>query len=202
MDDDPADGAEDASGFGHDALCEGESCPVSVPGQVGTAFHFDGADDHLVIPHHPELDTTEGFTVSVWFYPEDDESAHAIVARPYGQQSENSWVLQSSRFCGPAERMYLKTVDAPVLCAQTSFRLREWNHVAVTWDGAGKWLWLNGQLSATQSGALVQDVHDIIIGGDVNDGESFEIPFAGAIDDVRIYERALEHSEILELAGR
>ena len=69
-----------------------------------------------------------------------------------------------------------------------------WRHVAVTYDGAALRLYVNGTLAATKrrTGRLTASKGPLRIGGS-SIGKRW---FAGRIDDVRVYARALTGAEI------
>ena len=69
-----------------------------------------------------------------------------------------------------------------------------WSHIAATYDGAALRLYFNGTLvsSQAQTGAIATSTNPLQIGGDSIYGQFFQ----GAIDEVRIYNRALTQAEI------
>jgi Concanavalin A-like lectin/glucanases superfamily len=72
--------------------------------------------------------------------------------------------------------------------------LDAWTHLASTYDGATLRLYVNGTQVATRaiSGALAATTGALRLGGNAIWAEYF----AGQIDDVRLYERALSAAEI------
>ena len=72
--------------------------------------------------------------------------------------------------------------------------LNAWSHLATTFDGSMQRLFLNGvQIgSLAASGSLMQTTGALRIGGNSVWGEFF----SGALDDMRIYSRALSTTEI------
>src|SRR2546430_13959271 len=76
----------------------------------------------------------------------------------------------------------------------TGLGLNTWTHLAGTFDGAMVRLYVNGELVASQAqtAALTATAGTLQIGADSYTGENF----AGRIDEVRIYNRALSAAEI------
>ena len=70
----------------------------------------------------------------------------------------------------------------------------QWSHLAVTYDGTEVRLYLNGRLvsSRATTGRVRETSDPLWIGGNDPYGEYFE----GEIDDVRVYDRALDYSEL------
>src|SRR5262249_31312082 len=66
----PAAGVFDDSGHGIDGACMSSSCPLVVPGHLGSAYRFDGGDDRLIIADSGRLDLVTGFTIALWVNPE------------------------------------------------------------------------------------------------------------------------------------
>jgi glucose/arabinose dehydrogenase/PKD repeat protein len=73
-----------------------------------------------------------------------------------------------------------------------ALRRNRWSHVALTWDGAVRRLYVNGKLVATAPLTAVKSRGPLRIGGDPVRHEWFR----GRIDDVRVYNRALSGAEI------
>src|SRR2546430_11815150 len=76
----------------------------------------------------------------------------------------------------------------------TGLGLNTWTHLAATFDGATVRLYVNGAeaVSQAQTAALTPTAGTLQIGADSYTGENF----AGRIDEVRIYNRALTAAEI------
>jgi hypothetical protein len=76
-----------------------------------------------------------------------------------------------------------------------------WMHVAATYDGATIKMYVNGVLNVTRAstGPLTTNSLPFVIGA-TSDGNTARV-FPGAIDDARIYNRALSASEVAALAG-
>ena len=72
--------------------------------------------------------------------------------------------------------------------------LNAWTHLATTFDGAVVRLYVNGALAASTSvsGSMAASTGVLRIGGNSIWGEWF----AGLIDEVRVYNRALSAGEI------
>jgi len=83
--------------------------------------------------------------------------------------------------------------------------LNQWVHLTGTYDGAVARLYVNGVevYAVPHTGTLrTETTNPLIIGGNVNDasGNPSDL-FAGRIDDVRLYGRALSTAEIQALYG-
>ena len=72
--------------------------------------------------------------------------------------------------------------------------MNTWTHLAATYDGATMRLYVNGVqvASRAQTGTIATSTNPLQIGGDSLYGQYF----AGMIDEVRVYNRALSVTEI------
>jgi hypothetical protein len=78
--------------------------------------------------------------------------------------------------------------------------LEEWLHVAVTWDSGDYVVYLNGESVATGTYTGFTDVNEVANIGNDGSRAPYEA-FAGLLDEVAIYSRALSTGEIRYLAG-
>jgi len=100
------------------------------------------------------------------------------------------YLMGSSDISTPA----LGGTFATALRGTASLPLNTWTHLAGTYDGATLRLYVNGvQLSSrAQTGPIQTSTDALTIGGDALYGQYF----AGQIDEVRVYNRALSASEL------
>lgn len=201
--DDAGDGfTVDATGNGHDALCVSDidSCPILVDGRVGRAMAFDGSNHLRVSGEDGFFDTYDGFTVAAWVWLEPP-FVSAPLSKMLGDDTANSWqfeLIDDRRPAFTTASFSSRHVD-PV---NTAVESETWVHLAGSWDGFTKRFYVNGSLAYTIDEHFVDfDGSDFMIGGDENGG-ALALMFTGRVDDVRIYERALEDDEIAALAGQ
>jgi len=93
--------------------------------------------------------------------------------------------------------------------ASTNYHLGEWIHIAVVFDNDTLKLYLNGTVEAVESDVAVSfaraNTEELLIGIQRNPeacsgSPEFWYPLNGAIDDVRLYTRALASKEIRALS--
>lgn len=179
-------------------------------GQVGQAFSFNGVSSSIKIPASPALDVgaNDGFTIMAWIKPSDVSGMHPLFQwllndeisavtcldvwigiRPY----ENG-VLMAGITDAPGNRFL---VSEPETLAAGVFQ-----HVALTYDkasGVGTW-YLNGIIVARRvlGGSVVNTKGDLWIShcdgrpGNWSSGRTY----AGLMDEIALYNRALSASEI------
>ncbi len=90
------------------------------------------------------------------------------------------------------------TIDNTALTTTSTIALNVWTHVACTWDGATMTIYFNGVSVKTgaKSGTMTYTSKTISIGRNATASGFF---VSGAMDDVRICNRALSGTEVLAL---
>jgi Concanavalin A-like lectin/glucanases superfamily len=199
--DEPSDEAfADESGNGHAAVCV-QGCPALADDRDGTgsAARF-GEGSFLQIDGDVAFVTIEGLTVAAWVNLQTQPALErsCAVCKPLGTGVLDSWTIQIEGTRLPA--FYSATgIEEDFLVGKESVAINVWTHLAITWDGASKKLWMNGRVVGESEAAFELDQGPVIIGGDFDIGE-FRFPFDGLIDEVRIYDRPLAPEEIAQLA--
>ncbi|MGB5081476.1 MAG: LamG-like jellyroll fold domain-containing protein, partial [Burkholderiales bacterium] len=190
--------ASDASGNGfHGTLTNG---PVWTTGQHGSALQFDASDDGnddndprvvlgraINIPDLP-------LTISAWVNPTDYTDWRAIISK---RDSPVASDLRLDVGLEPGSgRVYVfnGAVNSFFYAPPVSI----WTHLAVVADASGTQLYVNGALQET-IGAITLGTSrsaNAVIGGTGEGRGGDNDPFKGMIDDLRIYNRALNATEI------
>ncbi len=189
---DDADGALDSSGRGHDATCR--ACPSLVPGRIGGGYRFTAAlEQILVVPDHPDF---RGFyTISAWVFAEPTLDQIAILSKPFGDGTGNSWQLEVLE----DDLVSLSGGSPHSLRSSNIIPPGEWHHLAGRFDGTEKELFIDGEEIDEVDATVDYDGHAIYLGGDQNNGDEV-LHWDGVLDDLRVYNRALSDDEIEALA--
>jgi hypothetical protein len=197
--DDFTDAVVDELGM-HDGTCTLGACPMSIDGIVGHAAAFDGMDDVVHIAASDALQVDAELTIALWVrIATADASYHTFAGKAYLDQTNNTWELGlDSR--GSVE-FGVATLDAFVIVPSAAPAFDTWAHLAGTFDGEVIRLYLDGVLIGEAPATdIVQDEHGITLGAD-NDLGLDDGFFDGALDEVRIYRRALAEDEVAALAS-
>lgn len=197
--------ARDSSGKGRHAQVLGS--PRRRPGRFGGAYQFDGVDDGLVLavrgPAGFLHDAFSEKTVSLWVYQE----AHAMDGVLFEEGGATSGL--ALRFEHGRLRAACRSMDMGVeLPRQNSLPPRTWHHIAVVFRKGRFSSYINGDYTGQaripmeevgrhndDAGLAVCRRSDALGHKDVGG-----LHFKGAIDEVRIYDRALLPEEIQALA--
>lgn len=153
---------------------------LAAPGEAqpyGAWLALSGADStYITVPHSASLNPTDGFTFEAWVAVTDEEGCTSIAGKNY---LEAWWI----GVCGTTLRSYLQgsgsARDGGTVPAG------KWTHIAVTWDGATRRHYINGELAASfaQATPPTTSTDAVRIAGDV----SYQYTPNGAIDEVRLW---------------
>jgi len=179
----------DSSGRGNSGSSSGAAWNVG--GRYGSALSFDGVNDWVTIPDASSLDLTAGMTLEAWVRPSTLGGWRTLVFKErtggvvYGLYADQAGGRPLGQVYIGSERNAIGTSSLP---------LNVWTHLATTYDGAVVRLYVNGVLagSSSISGSMTASTGVLRIGGNSVWAEWF----AGLIDEVRVYNRALTAAEI------
>jgi sugar lactone lactonase YvrE len=161
------------------------------PGRFGQAFSFDGVDDVVQLPNSASLNfhETTPMTVEMWLYRSTAGTMHL-----FGKRVECGFGFQYQLAIGTDALIFGgQGYDGGFGVAEpVQLPLNVWTHVAGTFDGSTLNLYVNGQSVWTGPGSLGPiNTAPVLIGGAGTCSH-----FAGLIDEVKIFNRALSPSEI------
>jgi len=205
--DDPDAPLLDSSMYEREVSCDEatDACPVGVAGAMDLAAQFDGTNDLLQVVHDPALETDQGLTVAVRVRNDalTTLTIHTVIARPYGVATENAWELFFRDETGDGASDVVFEIADPggqlQVLATPAVAKGEWMRIVAVWDVDTASLYFDGALqSSVATTGMLLDESPVAIGGDFDD----LLPanwFVGAIDDVRVYRRALTGDEIAAL---
>jgi Concanavalin A-like lectin/glucanases superfamily/Domain of unknown function (DUF1929)/Bacterial Ig domain len=165
----------------------------STAGRNGRALSFNGTSNWVTVPDAAGLRLSTGMTLEAWVRPAANTGWRTVLMkeRPGGM----SYDLYGFDNSGRPPAVYGNYGGTDVSASGgTALALNTWTHLAGSYDGTTMRLYVNGVQVATKArtGALTSSTSALRIGGNSPWGEYF----AGLIDDVRVYNRALTPAEI------
>jgi hypothetical protein len=194
------DNALDESGNGNHGLAVGAVLAEDRFGRANSAYYFDGVDDTVWIVNSPSLNVQSAVTISAWFYLDSYPNGWVSIVN-----KRSSYILQIHPQYGLTLTLYdnnFKGVWRNVP-AQKDFVLGQWYHVVASYDEIANVarIYLNGLPMAVEARLDYGYPTAINSGGDDMKlgSEQANQWWHGAIDDVRIYDRALNDTEVTEL---
>lgn len=182
----------DVTGRGHNGSISGAVWDPA--GRFGGALRFDGVNDMVSVPDAAALDLASGMTVEAWVNPSVSANWRTIVLKE--AINELSYALYSSdNNTRPGAWIQLGGSSFSAI-PSTTVSVGTWTHLAGTYDGSVIRLFVNGSQVATRTaaGTIGASANPLRIGGNTVWGEYF----AGLIDEIRLYDRALDAQEIQE----
>jgi uncharacterized protein len=204
LDGDLAGGAPNVASARHDAACT-PVCPLSTTGRIGGAAAFDGSTAALSVADDPELRLADG-TVALWMrlarLPAQGQYM-VVVGKVFGQGLQNSWEIYLVGGGGQSVNLFAGG-DAAGGTQDVSMPwttpLETWTHLAMTWSAGTVVLYVDGTSRGQSAFSTAYDAGPVFIGAD-RDGGVVQAHVEGALDDVRIYRRALAANEVAALAA-
>ena len=187
--------AEDLSGNGHEGSIEGAAWTYK--GRYGPALDFDGEEDCVSTPNTPALQLTEEFTLEAWVRPELHISGDPVIVKET-EEGDSFALGLGFQEDGTPEAFVGEGEEQTDVASSEEVPQFVWTHLAATFDGAKLRLFVNGDLVATEEieDPPVAGTGPLRVGCSDQDGE-----FAGRIDEVRIYNRALDGGEVVADQG-
>jgi len=185
--------AQDAAGNGNDGTLNGD--PQWVAGRLGGALEFDGDGDYVDCGDDPIFNITGQITVACWI----KVSQFTIDWQAIFTMGDDSWRLQrqtaTDNLCWACTGVNGTPGDW-WLYGSANVNDGEWHHAAGVYDGSKYYLYVDGDLDASKdtSGTMSVSSYPVYIGANAQQSGR---EFAGLIDDVRVYKRALTDVEIL-----
>lgn len=161
-----------------------------VPGMVGNAFSFDGADDYIEVADSPGWDLKD-FTVEAWIKTSAGGGFYNRIISH--QDSSNHWGM---RLAGGVLDIHSSLDNIGTASAGPAINDGQFHHVAAVRDtAAGNWfLYVDGVqfVGPRVTNATFNIAEKLQIGRYVGGSEFWQ----GVLDEVAIYNRALSASEI------
>lgn len=165
------------------------------------------ADNGVLVPDAPQLNFSNNlaFTLAAWIRSSTANQTNGAGLITKG--SGNGGEAFDLDLYGTAHRFFVRSSSAAVTAINTTIvpPLNEWEHVVATYDGnAGNMaLYINGVLASNLSvaGSLLPTAYPVSIGARTASstniwGPTYDFPFQGEMQDVRIYNVALDPSDV------
>ena len=183
--------AKDISGNSNNGVVTGATFN-STGGKLDGAYEFDGINDYIEIIDSNSLDILESATISAWIKTDINEVVVNKVeneAYDCGAYLWELWGGGDGGFCiGEVRKTVSSTVDS---------NDGSWHHLISRYNGTSIQLYLDGVPNGAilVSGNINVTTANLYIGSK----SAGSHPFNGTIDDVRIYNRSLNQTEISQL---
>ncbi|MEK7263930.1 MAG: FG-GAP-like repeat-containing protein [Bacteroidota bacterium] len=184
--------ANDGSGYGNNGTVNGATITSDRFGNANSAYSFDGVNDKIGT-NKKVLNTTGNFSIEAWIKLDSLNKQQGIISEVgEGNIGEYQLVVEFNNKIG-----FIRQNGAQwsVLRSNQIVQANKNYNITAVYDGSLQ-LYINGAaISATLTNENngVSGITETIIG----DGNvAGDYPFSGIIDDIRIYNRALDSTEI------
>ncbi|MCD4735657.1 MAG: hypothetical protein K8R53_06405, partial [Bacteroidales bacterium] len=194
--------ADDETGNGHDGSIFGPTITTDRFGQNDAAYDFDGTDDYIEVPDHPDLVFGDSaFSLVTWIFPEawtGNTGLNCIISK--ANSDEGAWlfrVVKSAETGNIAKLNFEGGLPNLRFFANSEITLNEWHMVSITRSGNNFTFYLDGVAdgSFTYSKTFIS-TFPIRVSGQ---GDKTDERFNGKIDDIFIYGKELDAQEITDL---
>jgi hypothetical protein len=169
------------------------------PAKLVNGLNFDGFDDYISVANSRFLQPTSALSISAWIKGDTwDAGNSADVILRKGQNNPNNYELA---ICDGKVNLLLDDFDAAGIRGNTVLATGVWYHVVGTWDGTTAKIYVNSVLDngtgTVRTGSIGTDSQSVYLGGrpDSTNDDCFD----GVIDDIRIFNYALESWEVTNL---
>ncbi len=183
----PLDGnTADVSGNGMDAIEVNAANPAE--GKVGQGYHFNGKDSYIRLPLDISPFAYSQITITAWIKPEALNGARYVINQG-DHGNRNLFISNGSVSAGRA------LVGNP----KHTIYADRWTFVALTYDqAAGTAVLLSGSTISMLDKVVIPELPrpSVLLGAKAPGNSGF----AGVIDEVRIYNRALTTTELAGLS--
>ncbi|MFY0687117.1 MAG: PKD domain-containing protein [Cyclobacteriaceae bacterium] len=199
--------SNDHSGNGHHATFIGATLVTDRFGNDESTYEFDGVDDFINLPSNF---VDSAFTISLWVNTAHGgklSNGNAGVLVQTGNINANSNSLSIYLSDGKVHFAKFPSASGWEVISPDTINDGQWHSIVAQWDGTLNTdkvqLWVDGSEVATGTSIGTGITHDFggLRMGMGNDGSS-QMYYPGLIDDVHIFDQALESDEIDELFHR
>ncbi len=177
----------------HHANLNGNPVWQAAGGKIDGALLFDGTDDYVDAPF--VWDAANG-PCSTFAWIKGGAPGQAVISQTDGTGFGGTWLGLD-----PSDGKLFTTLMFVELKSESAIADDDWHHLGLVWDGSYRYLYMDGAEIAKDATALS---YALSCNGGLNIGADKDLStgsfFTGLIDDVRIYNQALNTEEIEALA--
>jgi len=197
--------AQDISGNGHHGTANGPTLTTDKDANANSAYSFDGTDDEIIVSDHADLRITSELTLAAWVYLDQNFSSEGTIIEKGSTNEGWEWSIRVRA----SQEIYFSVHDTDgisgyfVIESNQILSKQTWYHIAgVFKDNNFATLYIDGVPDTTTTnfnaampygpGTATMTI-GIRRGWTVQDPA---FPFNGKIDEVGIYDCALDSTQI------
>ena len=208
--------ANDASGNNNNPVFNNATITADRFGKINSAYHFNGVYQYMRIPNKPSLNFVNQISLSVWVKPTgfyyDICHASQLISKGGGNYNPGNYALRfddalfsagtgcDGKKCDTVHQNFRGTGTVLKPYPGDFIKKNEWYNVLYTNDGKTAKLYVNCELKySVVFPETFTNTEDLFFGK--SDDEFFPFWLNGDLDDIRIYNRALNDKEIFSLCN-
>ncbi|MCL5280422.1 MAG: discoidin domain-containing protein [Planctomycetes bacterium] len=196
------DNIDDSSGSGLSGTLTNGPVFIDSTAGMGKALSFDGTDDYATLPIGNLLSTLSDTTIAMWANYSGSGGAWQRMF-DFGSGT-TAYLFLTPNMASNQMRVALRSTTVGEQLITDGALPTGWHHVAVTIDSATMTmkLYLDGNLKGSgTTGLLPKDMGVTTQNWLAKSQYSADAYYKGALDDFRIYNKALSKGEVMYLAG-
>jgi len=208
--------ANDASGNNNNPVFNNATITADRFGNTNSAYHFNGVYQYMRIPNKPSLNFAKEITLSVWVRPTgfyyDICHASQLISKGGGNYNPGNYALRfddalyslgtgcDGGKCDTIHQNFRGTGTVLKPYGGEFIKKNQWYNVLYTNDGRMARLYVNCELKyEVPFPETFTNDEDLFFGK--SDDDIFPFWLNGDLDDIRIYNRALNAKEITALCS-
>jgi len=188
--------ATDKSGNEHHGTAKGAILTADFEAKPLSSYYFNGGTQHIEIKNTPTLNFQDGITASLWCKPNLAADKETFLLSHGSWQ--NRWKLS---FTPSGNLRWTMNTLTGIVDLDTDFALKtdDIYHIVASYDGGTMMLFVNGKLNTfkPQTGKIRSASLPLLIGQMLPTDANYN--FKGILDEIKIYDFALEPREIERL---
>ena len=172
----------------------------SIDLSAGNAVILDGVDDYISIDKEEDFDFLTSMTIEAWIKLENIHSTKATII----SKNSKAWSLSidpdsHAIIFKTGYKEYSIFYKTNTLTGNQDLLDDKWHHIAAVYNGSNKYIYIDGELDATNSAkTLTTNDKPLVLGAYYDKDTEIRDFFQGAMDEIRVWGLARTQSEIRE----
>jgi len=164
---------------------------------TGSSLLFDGINDELCVSYHEEFPTSK-FTISAYVKLGKSNDEGTII--DWGSTLNKNWWITTTKKTEPSGFIFNigNGNSRDSLKYFLPNNINDWHQITMIYNGSTMSVLVDGEFIGTKSSQIARVKNYLNIGSNIGIGGFFN----GNIDDIRIYNRPLTQSEVMNTKNR
>ena len=200
--------ANDVSGNNNNPVFNNATLTSDRLGNPNSAYHFNGTNTYMQVPDNATLNMGNKMSIALWvkatgYYTGPCYNSMLVMKSNPTTLPSNYFIRFADVYngCTTPSTTQERFAGNSVVAATPFVQLNQWYSVVWTSDGVTEKIYVNCELkgSVPAGGVPYTNISDLLFGKNVD--PAFPYWLDGDLDEVRIYDRALNQDEVNVLGG-